>query len=319
MTAPAGNLPAETAVAHHDARQEFTDGAALVAGQMWNEVDPDLLVESWATQVPELTAVVTGAQLGAARKADSYTGQALREQSLDDSTEATVNPEGFAGHAADGGALMSLLTNPIFITLASIADGVDVAQALTHGRTRLDTIVRTEVADAGRLADQSSLIAHRGADGYVRVTDGNPCARCLLLAGKTYRWNRGFLRHPRCGCMHVPTLVASPRWRDMDPRDFYDSLTPRQRTLAGFTQAQQKALAAGADLNQVVNAQRGIYIAGGRRLTREGTTRRGFFGGFDIGPGGILRRRPVGTRALPERLTPYEIFRTATSQEQVDG
>jgi len=61
-----------------------------------------------------------------------------------------------------------------------------------------------------------------------------------------------------------------------------------------------RALDEGADIFQVVNAQRGVYTAGGRRFTREGTTRRGF------------ARRRLG-RGTP-RLTPDQIFADATSR-----
>jgi len=63
-----------------------------------------------------------------------------------------------------------------------------------------------------------------------------------------------------------------------------------------------EALEEGADLNQVVNAQRGVYVAGGRKLTREGTTRRGF------------ARARLG-RGTP-RLTPDQIFLQARSREE---
>lgn len=305
------------ATQHQQAVESFALAAAEVAGQMWTQVDPDRIFESWAQQVPELTAVVSGAQLGAARMADGYTDEALAGQDLDTASDGAVNPPGFAGHASDGSGLIGLLTNPAVVTLLTIADAVDVSRALGVGRARLDTIVRTQVTDAGRLADQASLVAHQSATGYVRVTDGNPCARCLLLAGKTYRWNQGFQRHPRCACTHVPTLIAHPRWRSLDPRSLYDEMTPRQRLDAGFTLSDQRALAMGGDLNQIVNARHrpgALFTAGGTRLTREGTTRRGFFGGFDIGPDGALRRRPPGP--IPARLTTDEIYRIARSREE---
>ena len=58
-----------------------------------------------------------------------------------------------------------------------------------------------------------------------------------------------------------------------------------------FGKAGAQAIRDGADIARVVNARRGMYTAGGLRLTREATTRRG------IG-------RPV-------RLMPEEIYRQA--------
>jgi hypothetical protein len=292
---------------HYRETQALANDTALVAGQMWAEVDPARVVDSWAQQIPEMTAVLSGAQLAAARQADAYVGEALDAQDLSDEAVAPVNPAGFAGHASDGRGLLGLLTSPALMTVLTVADGVDILRAMQFGRARLDTIVRTQVSDAGRLADQVSLTAHPAATGYIRQTDGNPCARCLILAGRTYEWNSGFLRHPRCGCLHIPTLISHPRWQRLGPRDLYDRMSPRERLRAGFTLGDQKAIEAGADINQVVNAQRGVYVAGaGRRRVRrpdgtttEGTTRLGLAG------------QRLG-RGVP-RLTPDQIFLLAGS------
>jgi hypothetical protein len=106
---------------------------------------------------------------------------------------------------------------------------------------------------------------------------GKSCARCLLLSGKEYRYNAGFQRHPRCDCIHIPKgdkRVSSVP----SPESMYAAMSRSERTRAGFTKADQLALAEGADLGQVVNARRGMYVAGGKKLTREGVTRRGFAG-----------------------------------------
>lgn len=274
------------------------DAAAQVARQMWDEVDPDNIADSWARRVPELTQVVTGAQLGVAREADGYVSEALAAQDLADEAVAEIDPAGFAGHASDGRGLMSLLTHPVVVTLLTIQDIRDVARAMRSGRANLDMIVRTQVADAARAADQVSIVSHPAADGYIRQTDGNPCARCLLLSGRFYRWNRGFLRHPNCGCTHVPAGLGA---QVPDARQIYDRMSTAQRIRAGFTRAEMQALEEGADIYQVVNARRGVYIAGGRRFTMEGTTRRALAG------------RRLGRRV--PRLTPDQILRDATSRE----
>lgn len=64
----------------------------------------------------------------------------------------------------------------------------------------------------------------------------------------------------------------------VSPGDYFDSLTPKQQD-STFTNAGAEAIRNGADINQVVNARRGMGAAqvGGRRIliTSEGTTRRG--------------------------------------------
>jgi hypothetical protein len=60
-----------------------------------------------------------------------------------------------------------------------------------------------------------------------------------------------------------------------DVGDAFRSMTPAQQTRI-FTAAGAQAIRDGADINQVVNARRGVSVAG--RTTREGTTSRGLAG-----------------------------------------
>jgi len=261
--------PVDLALDHYSDRQSFVDATAQVAGQMWGAVNPAKIVDSWSSQIPELTAVVSGAQLGVARRADPYVTDVLEADGLDAAGIAEVDPRGFAGQASDARGLASLLTNPVFVTLTSIQDGMDVARALAAGRANLDLLVRTQVADAGRLADQTAITARPAATGYIRMAVGNSCSRCLILSGKHYQWNTGFQRHPRCDCIHVPA-GSRTALRIPSPQDAYASMSTVERLRAGFSRADQLALAEGADLNQVVNARRGLTTAGGRKFTRVG-------------------------------------------------
>lgn len=274
--------------------------AGAAAGSIWSEIDPNRIVDSWAELMPELVGVTSGAQFAAARPADAYTTAALEAGGEDSSAVAAVDPRGYSGQASDARGLASLLANPVVVTLMSIQDGMDVARALGMGRVNLDMLVRTQVADAGRLADQVSLTARPTATGYVRMAVGDSCARCLLLSGNEYHYNAGFQRHPRCDCIHVPKgdkQIGGIR----SPEAMYAVLTRAERTAAGFTLKDQRAIDLGADLNQVVNAHRGMYRAGGRKFTREGTTKRGVFG------------RVKENRGKP-RLSVDQIFSDATDR-----
>lgn len=271
MPAPALDL----ALDHYSDRQSLVTAIGEVAGQMWSDVNPARIADSWVQQIPELTVVTAGAQMGAARQADDYTTEMLDEQDIDSDAVARVDPSGFAGQASDARGLASLLANPVIVTLLSIQDGMDVARALGVGRANLDMLVRTQVADAGRLADQASLTTRPACTGYTRLAVGGSCSRCLLLSGKHYSYSQGFKRHPRCDCIHVPANDTRGV-RIKSPEARYAEMSRAERTRAGFTKADQAALAEGADLGQVVNARRGMYDAGA--YTRTGTTKRGLFG-----------------------------------------
>ena len=291
--------PLDVALDHYRDRQSLVEAASTVAGQMWDEVNPARIADSWVGLLPEILTVTSGAQLGAARRADDYTTAVLDAQDVDAAAVAEVNPRGFSGVASDGRGLASLLRNPVVVTLLSIQDGLDVVRALGMGRANLDMLVRTQVADAGRLADQVALNTRPKATGYVRLAVGTSCARCLLLSGKFYSSSTGFQRHPRCDCIHIPASNAAHA-KIPSPEARYARLSTAERTRAGFTRADQRAIAEGADLGQVVNAHRGMYTAGGRKFTTEGTTKRGF-------AGSRLKGRP--------RLSVDQIFRDATDRD----
>lgn len=187
--------PPESAQRHYANRRALTNAASADARRRWNLVDPNNISASWTRQSAALTVTVSGAQVAAASSADPYVQAALAEQGAPSIAEYTVAAMALAGVTADGRDLRSLLFEPAITTLAGIKSGQDPARSLAVGLSQLDTIVRTEVADAGRTADQIATTTH-GADGYVRLTVGPTCNRCLILAGRWYRYSAGFARHP---------------------------------------------------------------------------------------------------------------------------
>src|SRR5690606_16892226 len=109
-------------------------------------------------------------------------------------------------------------------TVTALDRGRSLREALAIGQATLDMIVRTQVADAGRVADGVALAARRRAGGYVRMVVGATCDRCIILAGRWYRWNQGFQRHPRCDCIHIPAREDTAESVQTDPRKLFDSM-----------------------------------------------------------------------------------------------
>lgn len=264
------------ALDHYAAQADLAAAAAQALAGMWAAVNPGDITGSWLTQIPEATAVLSGAQLAAARQAEPYLEEAsLFADAVEDVAEK-VAPKAFAGIASDGRALASLLYQPAITSLLAIKSGHDVRTALASGRATLDMITRTQVADAGRAAVQVGLTPRKELDGYIRVAVGKSCSRCIILAGKFYRYNSGFDRHPSCDCVHLPCKKAQAAGIDQDPQVIYNSLTPKERSQAGWSYADQKAIAEGADLGQVTNIHRkgALYVADGKQYTREGAKTR---------------------------------------------
>jgi hypothetical protein len=304
-------MPGPLAVAEERYRSgvELSNATERAAQRLWRRyIDARNLDASFARLFPLLRELIVRAQLRGAEGSMRYLDRVLKAQGIDLAPAGDVNPGAFAGWASDGRDLDGLLHSPVASTKQAIGDGMAVREALLRGQFALRLIAATQVADAARVADGVAIAATPGLGGYVRMLNLPSCARCAILAGKYYRWNQGFQRHPACDCRHIPASedVAG------------DLLTDPEKAVAsgkvtGLTRADRQALAEGADLNQIVNAKRGIRSAGGRQFTIEGTTSRGIagqrLGDLRSVRGSRYRRSGVA------RITPEQIYRDATSRE----
>lgn len=254
---------------------------------------------------PELLVMLTAAQRAVASLADPYMDAALREQGLGDGGKvAQLVPGSLAGVASDGRPLPTLLRSPLIDAKMAQRAGAD---PVTVTLTKVDRIVSTQVADANRAAESAVIATRMNVGGYVRQLTPPSCSRCAILAGRWYRYNQGFLRHPQCDCVHVPVQEDAAGDLTTNPRDYFDSLTPKQQDRI-FTKSGAQAIRDGADMGQVVNARRGMRTVSGEqrrvlgaRVTNEGITARGF---AVNAPGSSVARRG-GVRLMPEAI--YEL------------
>jgi hypothetical protein len=301
--------PIEVAREHYAVRSRLVSAVAGEAGRLWRQVDPDRIGPSWLSLLTRLLVILTGAQRAAAGRADDYLDAVLAAQNVSPASRGRVFASALSGMASDGRDLAELLYRPVITTLEGIADGATVDRAMASGYATLDMIARTQVADAGRVADQVALTARPAATGYVRMVVGRTCSRCIVLAGQFYRWNAGFERHPQDDCVHIPTSEDTGDDVSTDPKAIFEGMTAAEQDKV-FTVAGAQAIRDGADMNQVVNARRGMTTAAGAsgRLVRneaglftttEGATRRGFAGQRSRREG-----RP-GPRLMPESI--YEL------------
>lgn len=205
-----------------------------------------------------LTRTVIAYQVLSARSAAAAVPAMLDEQNLTAPAVMRPRPEALAGSATDGRTLMSLL---------AYARTQDVAD---HA---FDMIVATQLQDVARQSEAVAIAARPAVTGYVRMVNPPSCSRCAVLAGRFYRWNDGFQRHPRCDCRHVPTTEANAGDIVTEPRDYFDSLDAAEQDRI-FTQAGAEAIRLGADPAQVVNARRGMTYAQDEVVTYSGMRRR---------------------------------------------
>jgi hypothetical protein len=165
-------------------------------------------------------------QATAAFQAQPAVAQMLTEQSLSQAADALLNTLAFTT-AVD--------------SVTAMLDEVETDY-------EFERLVASLVQDAGRAAEQAAT-AVRPRVGFVRYLSPPSCSRCAILAGRVYRYSEGFLRHPGCDCVMVPTSLADPAFVH-DPVDLM-----QQGLVTGLSKADQRAIADGADFGQVVNVR----------------------------------------------------------------
>lgn len=267
----------EVVAERYAATSALADATAYRAQALWQMVDRAAIAASWAALLPQVVATVQASQLAAATGAQSYVVDALNAQGMD-SSGAALNASAFAGASSDGRPLGSLLSSPAYTALEGIKGGASVDRAMGAGLNLLLLMSSTQVSDAGRVAGGVAIASRDTETGYIRMISSGACARCAILAGKFYRWNAGFQRHPRCKCFHVPAGRDSPAAaKRTDPYEYFNSLSPADQDRL-FGAANSAAIKDGADIYQVVNSQRGMNAAGMK--TTEGTSKRGYYRGI---------------------------------------
>ncbi len=225
-------MPPQAAERHYQQQARLAGLASTQAAQAWE-----------AGTVTPLARTVTVLQFTAASDADPYLN------TFDTDTAGRVNPTAFAGVAGDGRSVLTLFQQA-------------ESQAL------LQVMAATAVQDAGRAAVSAGITARPRLTGYVRMLTSPSCSRCAVLAGKWFKWNAGFQRHPRCDCRHIPAAEEDAGDLTTDP-----VAALRAGQIRGLSEADTKAiLRDGADMGRVVNAGRttdraqGTVPPGGRLM-----------------------------------------------------
>lgn len=264
----------QSALEHYRRQQRITVAAVLAA----RKANPRQLAE-----------LVTAFQILAARDALAAVPLMLAEQGIDTSAQADVSATSVVGTASDGRPLSSLFEQA--------ADS-----------SALSLMVATQVQDAARAAAGLGIAVRPQVTGYARMLNPPSCSRCAILAGKFFKWNTGFQRHPKCDCRHIPSTEARGDDLTTNPDTYFHSLSPAEQDRI-FTKAGAQAVRDGADLGQVVNARRGMatmqFGKNAALITREGATSRGLAGkrlGALRKVEGEKYRRSGKPRVMPETI-----------------
>ena len=318
---PIQTLPSSATEYARSQRAEI--GAAVSATKrLWRRVGPDFGT-TYAAVEPSLLAVVQTAQGRVAEGAAAYIPAVLEEtgQRRAAAAFADADPGALVGYAGDGRPVDGLLYGSVVHAKQEVAAGRSARQALASSSQWLSMAVGTLLSDTARQSESLGM-AVRPVGGYVRMLNPPSCSRCAVLAGRWYRSNAGFERHPGCDCRHIPASESLAGDLTVDTGAYFDSLSDAEQDRI-FTKAGAEAIRDGADINQVVNARRGMRTS--QVNTTSGWVPRGRLAPVRIGGQDVFvtteatARRGAASRVVTgrrgARLMPETIVKIATDRE----
>lgn len=287
------------------------DTLKAVAAQ-WRRIGYDFDA-GWSLVSEPIFRIVDAAQLDAARAGWDYvpavleeTGQAVR------SPDYRLRTRSVIGTAGDGRSTEGLLFGAVTHAKTAVGQGMTTHQALRIGREFLDLAVGTVLSDTRRTAEKVAM-ASRRVDTWVRALNPPSCGRCVILAGKVYRTQEAFQRHPGCDCTNIPAAESVAGDLMVDPHAYLDSLSDDELARVLGSRANAEAWREGADVNQLINAYRARWTSNGYvgsvrsaqiygknvRYSTEAWTRRGDAYRRYVSTTG---REPRGPRLMPESI-----------------
>jgi hypothetical protein len=293
--------------------------------RLWGRMGADFDASYDAIE-PQMLAVMTTAQGRMGASAQVYVPAVMAETKQASTVIGRGDVSPLIGVDGSGRSLETLLYQAVVHAKADVGEGMAYRAALNGARSFLTLASGTALSDTARQGESLSM-GLRKVGGYVRMLVPPSCSRCVVLAGARYDAETAFQRHPGCDCRNIPASSESTAAElVLNPQEYFLSLSPEQQD-ATFGLDGADAIRAGADINQVVNARRGMQAAqvGGKRvlITTEGTTRRGqAYGHLSAGASDDVKR--TGSRygsasraraaARRPRLMPETIRAVATDQ-----
>lgn len=247
----------EDIVAAHYRRSALTTRqvvAAILA--IWRATGPS----GFRDELQRAAGLLAFGQLTQALRAAQYLTDLADEYGMDRAPTRLV-ARSFAGTSADDRPLVDVLSYASRRAWTMLDAGADYATANTSGAASLTRIVANETTQAGINAESVGMVGQPEMVGYVRLLNTPSCGRCAILAGKWFKWNDGFDRHPGCDCVHVPAadqadaMSGKPPWSANlvnDPKAYFDSLSTAEQNRY-FGKAEATAIRDGADMNKTVN------------------------------------------------------------------
>lgn len=252
------------APAHYRDQQQTTKETVFAVRRRWALMTADFDM-SWSLIGPQVVADIQVGKLTAARSSEPYVDAVLAQQGIDAPAEAAVSTRMVASMTEYGGDLQEVARGGVIKAKLAISQGLTVAQALSVGRDWLDRFSAREVTVAESAAT-AATIGLRQDVGWVRMLNPPSCRRCLVLAGKWFRWNEGFDRHPRCDCRHIPSTEDTGGDYTTDPYAYLSRMSRAEQD-AFLGRSNARAYREGADVYRLINiSERGLGSAKANRV-----------------------------------------------------
>ena len=229
----------ELTQAHQRQQIAIATRAEAEARVLWSRLDIDDLDGSTPYWLASNVAAVNRRLVESQRVAGEY---------LTQYREAEIGlPAAVVFAAPDATARVLRFAGPVRIKRL-IGAGMRSAEAYTAAFTKFAGMARRQTMMGGRLTIAATTGQDRRAYGWRRVTDGNPCAFCAMLAsrGPIYRDDAsaaGLQYHAHCGCTAEPCYEAN--WEPTEQEQKYlDAYTDARYPGGGRTRSLEETLAA---------------------------------------------------------------------------
>lgn len=207
--------------AHQNQLLAIRDQARATIVLLWARivVDPtDTTAEQW---IGRSVPVVETAQRTASSLALNYVSAYVAAAT----GTARLTPELSAADflSPRGVSLTDVLFRPIVSLRTALANGEQLATAITNGGARAAQIAATDPMLSARAASSASMQAEPRVVGFRRVPDGGACKFCVLVSTQRYHDSDLMAIHPGCGCTVAPIIGSRDPGRVLD-RGLVDQL-----------------------------------------------------------------------------------------------
>lgn len=241
----------EASSSQYTAQQSVTGTTSGAVAKLWRRMGDDFDA-SWQSIRPVVIDVVDAGRAAAVAVAAPYTSRVLKETGQADDPVGVLNLSVFTSTAPDGRDIGSLYDQSIIKAKKAVASGLTSEASLALAGRWMTMVTLTTLADTRRMVYEADIIQRPTLTGFSRMLNPPSCNRCIILAGKWFRWNQGFQRHPECDCIHVPASENVAGDIRTDPYAMFHSMSPAEQERS-FGRSEARAIREGADIYKVTN------------------------------------------------------------------